>query len=237
MNKFILCLTLLAASCSGQKISNQKVQYIKKYKQAKSYQAQGRNEVSCEIYKELEKDKTFLLQDLLTLKKLETCALTNQELEVIWKDKELTKKHYLYEYYLLASYKQSLLLENYSKLLEYGTLYNDYLKTKKEREEFATELHKTISKLPQKNLIQKARDNLYKYKARLIKNPSPEQYYDVARDFERVRSFNKARSYYLKAILNGEVPVKTKIMSYYRRAMTYKLKRDNVTFSRMLHKM
>jgi soluble lytic murein transglycosylase len=234
--KHILLLILLF-SCASEQLVEQENLHINAYKKGIHYKDIGEMNLACTYFKDLKDTKSFLPQDLLTLQILKTCDLTEKQYTDIWNSTKINENHYLREDLLETYYKLSKKKKMYHIYSVVAHEYNNYPKINKEREKIAFELLK-ISEIAQGQSIKNAAlDNLYSIAPRFIKAPTKDQYYEVARDFERVRSFSKARNYYQKVVLDKSQNDIIRMKAYYRKAMTYKLKRDKVTYSKVVAKM
>lgn len=234
--KYIILISFLF-SCASEQINEQTSPLISSYKKGSQYKDAGELTLACTYFTGLKDHQDFLPQDLLTLQLLKTCSFTPKQYSEIWNNNKIGSSHYLREDFLETFYKISK-KKNLNRIYSEVTLeYNKYPKIKKEREKIAFELLKVAESLEGKSLVNAALDNLYKIAPRFIKKPSKDQYYLVAKDFEVVRSFNKARSYYQKIILDKSIDDLLRMKAYYRKAMTYKLKRDKVTYSKVISRM
>jgi soluble lytic murein transglycosylase len=89
---------------------------------------------------------------------------------------------------------------------------------------------------------QKLKDELYQKLTTLspkyLKDPKPEQLFDVARDYERYREFDKATKLYREVALREGVTLEEQVKAFNRLAMAWKVqKRDNVQYRKILEEM
>lgn len=232
-----LFLIIFLFSCASEQINEQSSLLITAYKKGTHYKDIGEKKLACKYFTDLKGHQDFLPQDLITLQILKTCDLSAKQYNEIWSESHIDQSHYLREDFLETLYE---LTKNKNMNLLYSEValqYNKYPKIKKEREKIAFELLKVAKGVQGKSVINAALDNLYKVAPRFIKSPTNEQYYSVAKDYENVRNFSKARSFYQKVILDKSIDDITRMKAYYRKAMTYKLKRDKVTYSKIISKM
>ena len=238
MKLIAMCLTAaLLSTCMGPLFKERELNAITLYKQAKKSASVKNDDQACRKFQALKNNHYFALKHLLRVQILENCILSKEKLRKLWSESQKDLPKYLEEKFYLASYNQALKMELSEESIVYGLLYNKYPKTKKEREGIAKKLLILSNKSTGHSLKEAAQENFSQIAPRFTSSPGAEHYYKIARDFERVRKFVQARFYYNKIINNKKRPLLERMKSYYRKAMTFKLKRDKVTYSAVLENM
>lgn len=95
-------------------------------------------------------------------------------------------------------------------------------------------LQKAFVQEPDNETIQL---EIYKVAPRLIKNPKHDELYSVARDFEQVREFDKARGIYRRLIQSKESSLELILSSYERIAQTLRVERNREVYWKELDKL
>jgi len=230
--KQIILLAILLTSCSTpmKKKQGQHAVELSLYKISKEKK-------SCSGLITLKDYGEFPLPELLDIQILNFCDLTKEQFGRLTKKTSVNSKSYLNSDFSKAAFPHAKKFHLYEEALIYGHEIIKSLSIKKEKEQQAIQLIALIKKSKRASLIKAAEDIYYKYAPRKKKKLSKEEYYKVARDYERVRNFKKARSYYQKIIKDQKVNHIVRFKSYFRKAMTYKLARDKKTYSDTLLQM
>ena len=205
------------------------------YLQAESFEKAGNDKAACDRYKYLSGDKSFPNAQLSLIKSLKVCDYISLKNILIWntslKDVEPAfRKLFLENSINLAEKKDQL-----EYLVNFGIEYTSYIETKEKKEKHLLKLLKRVgNKTELKEIVQSKLNDL---SPRFIKKPNIDQYYDVGRDYARVRKFKMARNFYRKYFNNQSIPLENRIKAYYQYAFSYKLQRDKKSFAMRLESL
>ncbi len=207
------------------------------YIRARSFARNGKNYHACQRNHYLERDKSFPLAKLSTVKTIKYCKQNKSFLEDTLKSYTKEFPEYLHSE-LLENILYQAQLKNYHNVSSLAAL--DLVKfkdTRKEKLETYNLAIKEAKLAKDAGLIERSAEERIKEFPRFTQNVEREDYYKVARDFERNRSFKRARKYYLKIINSTKFDIDLRIKAYYRYAFTFKLQRDKDTYTAKLKNM
>jgi soluble lytic murein transglycosylase len=198
----------------------QKEMWAKKFLKAK---ALGRNKASCKLFKSLSKEKAFPLKDMAFIYELRSCNYSKKRLKKIWRKKNKNIPRWALEDYYQASYE----LAAEKKIKNYQAFFLSklarYQDSKREKESMildAIKYNKRTTYLK----------NLYKISPRYSPRVTKYNIYRVARDFESIRDFKKARELYWKMIHQKKYSIGQKVKAWDRLRLSYKKERDIKTY-------
>jgi len=208
------------ALARGEKLNSKRDIWAHKYLLAKNL---GRSKLSCKLFKELAKEKKFPLKDLAFINALKTCSYSRSTLKKIWNRKGNKVPRWALEDYYIVSFQ----LASEKKIKNYQAFFlsklSRYQESKREKEAMlldAIKYHKRTSYLRA----------LYKVSPRYSPRISKSNIYQVARDFENIRDFKKARELYLKIINGKKYLIKQKVQAWNRFRLSYKKERNIPTY-------
>lgn len=220
-----LCsISLLVASCSSSKAL---------YPSKGHPWAKLIDEASCKRWWELYSQyPDFPAREAVILKLMNECELEEAELFSIWEVELPKMPTYIKEAILKRSYELALK----KNLKEYAAGHAFELVSLADRQDQKIDwLTSSLALSKESGRADLAADlgELQKEVApHLIKNPTPDLYFKVARDLERQRQFSEARKLYQKIIKAKDWDYKERLSSYDRYAMSFKLERDKETYTK-----
>ncbi len=195
---------------------------------------QKRNKEACTKFKVLE-ETTFPLPILVDIQILKTCPMSVIELRKRMDYPKNEIHPWAKEDFLMAALKRSRefgLRDHQAKFLGELAFYQDI------REDQVKYMKKALDLAVDKELKDKLFEKLTLLSPKHIKDPKPEQLYDVARDYERYREFEKATKLYREVALREGVTLDEQVKAFNRLAMAWKVqKRDNVQYRKILEEM
>ncbi len=212
---------------------NQKQAFL--YLQAEDFITRGSAIAACANYIELSSDPTFPLAQLALIKSLNKCPYTKDESLTIWNGPLAEVLPHNKELFLQNSIELSERVEQSEHHVDFSIQYVDYLKTKKEKEESLQAL--SIKYKEQLNLQTKIEEKLFSIAPRLIKRPSKESLLKVAKDYSRVRKFEKSRKYYQLIFDDRKKSKMDRLKSFYSYAFTFKLQREKKKYTWQLERL
>lgn len=227
----VISTSLLVLSCSTSTLYPPEPGQEKEHQWGRLLASGQANE--CESLWELySSHPNFPAREVITLKLLKNCSLKESELLSIWEQDISTFGTYIQRSMLEESYrvaiKQQLTAEAAGFAFE--------LITRAERQDERINWIKQVRVLATSSGRNDLLDQLPLLEAEvaphLIKNPSKDQLYKVARDLERQREFKQARDYYQQIMKDPRWKYEEKIQAYDRFAMSFKLERDKETYTK-----
>ncbi|MCK5884099.1 MAG: lytic transglycosylase domain-containing protein [Bacteriovoracaceae bacterium] len=180
----------------------------------------------CSIFTELKKEKRFPLQVLAEIKYLRSCPVTKTELLQFWETKDKEIPRWALEYYVVFSLE---LAKDYGIRAKEAHFSNRLAKYKRLRSEKIPLIKHAIKLAPQSDRLEYEKA-LEKIAPRYIEKKTPKTYYQVARDYERIRKFKVARKYYRKIIRNRQSTIEEKLKSWKRYCLSHKMERDRAKY-------
>ena len=202
-----------------QKLSREEI-WAKKYLQAK---AGGRSNLSCKLFRELAGEKSFPLKDLAFIQELRSCSYSKIRLKKIWRTKWNKVPRWAKEDYFKISYE----LAREKKVKKYQAFFlsklSRYQDSKREKEAMlldAIKYNKRTAYLK----------GLYKISPRYSPRISKFNIYRVARDFESIRDYKRARELYLQIITKKGHTLNQKVRAWNRLRLSYKKERKIKTY-------
>lgn len=198
---------------------------------AEVFEKQGKNKAACDRFKYLGKDKTFPLRQYALIRSLKACEYLGLKAIMLWKGELKEVKSFWEEEFLKNSMGLAQKKKLYDYYVDFGVRLTKHFELHKEREDHLRSLLKFVNKKKIKNKVLTVTQELEKVSPRFIKNPKPENYISIAKDYSRLRSFTKARSFYRKAMASNELLPLDRIDAFKRYAMSYKLERQKKEYS------
>lgn len=199
----------------------------KAYLMAMRAEAEGNTTLSCNLFSTLAENPNFAIKEAALVHSLKTCNYSKNELIRIWRKTVIP--NYLKESYTELSLKLALL--KVSPQFEAQFSY-DLIPFKALQSEKIKLINHSISVAKSQN--DSARLKLYT--DRLIEisplhstEVNDSNIFQVAKDFEASRNFEKARALYME-ITEGNFTIDQKVKAYNAYKTTYKIERDLKTF-------
>lgn len=198
------------------------------YLKAMKAESIGNNEEACKLFSSLAENRDFPLNQTALVHTLNVCSYSERQLKSIWIEtiiaNYLKETYFDYSLKLATQFKMKEFIAHFSyELVPYKAVQSEKVKLLNNAIYIAQELN-----LPEDEA---------KYLQKLIEvSPlhSPivtkENMYNVARDFETNRLFEKARSMYIDIINSDEFTLDEKIKTYNSYRMSFKVARDLKTF-------
>jgi soluble lytic murein transglycosylase len=206
------------------------------FESALKFERENKKKAACDRFKYLGKDKTFPLSQYALIKSLGTCNYLGLQAKLLWNsDLKEVQPHFEKEF-LEKSMALALKREAYDYYVNFGIKYTDSIEIHKDKEKHLKKLLSFTRKKNLKELQQKVREKLIEVSPRYNKRPKVEDYFAIAKDYSRVRSFKLARAYYKKVFSSSSYKPLERIDAYERYAMTYKLQRQKKKYSWRLEK-
>ena len=174
---------------------------------------------SCTTLKNLSEDKKFNLQQLAKLRYSENCLT-----KVDWAklQKEITKP-VLKPFILNAQYNYEIKKKRFGNAYRIFNKNRKHIKVdKKDFDHLATKALKTRLTRKEKTQLRK---ELRKRSPRFLPRPNKKQFLKVAKDYRKVRNFEKALYYYRKVINDSKSSYHQRWHAYKGARITYKLER------------
>lgn len=176
------------------------------------------NNASCKKYKTILESKDFPLKQLVEIRSMEVCDLSDAELINLWENQKkysrwIKKTYYEVSYKMAKSRKMKKYIGRFSYRLSF------YSKRKKEKEEFLLE---AIRLDTDKKFNALARKRLDKISPRYRTAKNKKDLFQVGHDYEKNREFRKARQIYFKIIKKRGLDLKYNIKLFNRIRFSYK---------------
>lgn len=246
MHKSIYFILALLVSCShhGLEVPPSKDRILSLWKEPNvDLKELNENEKAALVLKKAEKDNyqncfdlislskrnDFPLSKLATLKSIENCDLPEEKLVQIWQQEDQIPR------WLKKRFNEvSLQLANKHSLVDYQAKFSlKVIKGKrlqKEREEVLLTAISSAKRAKNIEALNELTEKLYDVAPRYNKVITKENIYSVARDFERNRSFKKARNLYTKIIRYRNYTIDEKVKAWNRLRLSHKIERDKKTY-------
>ncbi|CBW27956.1 putative transglycosylase [Halobacteriovorax marinus SJ] len=180
-------------------------------------------EKSCSVYEELLEEGDFPLQSIALIRAIKSCDWTVTKLISIWDSKSV--EPWLAQDYHLISLEVAKSKNIKLWQAKHNFALYPFEKRKEEKEKFIRNALEIAEDEQITELVTKYNEELQKISPRFITAPSDELLYDVARDFERAREYDKAIATYENIIKNSSIDLKIKINSWHRITRVFKNKR------------
>lgn len=205
---------------------------VKSYFEAKEAMDKGDNKRACLIFTDLAKLQKFSVNFIALIHRLETCTLTTDELEDIWDD---VSDDQLIPNWALEKYLQiSLSLAENNKMDEYihQFLFQlvNFKSIQAEKETLLLKAIETAKLDSDSDAVDLYTDKLKTVSPRYNEEINEQNIFSVAKDFEKVRQFTRARELYLE-IINGTYPLELKVKTFNAYRTSFKVERDLKTFN------
>jgi soluble lytic murein transglycosylase len=189
---------------------------------------------ACIQFKNLSEMNNFPLKDVALLKTLQSCDLSHRELRKIWDSFKAPK--YLNEEYLKTSialaHKEKLLNEEAKLNLE----YLQFIPTQAAKVSLLKDSIELAKEDGDQDLLSSLNQKLIIVSPQYNEKITNENIYQVAKDFESSRNFNRARELY-NQIINGEFSLEEKIKAFNSLRTSFKVARDLKTFIEKTNEM
>lgn len=213
---------------------NMEQKWARIYLHGQKLALEKRNKEACTKFKYLE-ETPFPLPSLVDIQILKTCPMSVIELRKRMDYPKNEIQPWTKEEFLMAALKRSRefgLKDHQAKFLGDLAFFQDI------REDRVKYMKKALDLAQDQELKNKLFEKLTVLSPKYIKEPKPEQLYDVARDYERYREFKKATSLYREVALREGVTLEEQVKAFNRLAMAWKVqKRDNVQYRKILEEM
>jgi soluble lytic murein transglycosylase len=195
-----------------------------------SYKKKDQASMACETFRSLI-PLEFPLEGLLQMKILETCPFSIDE----FKDKleqtaDLIRNYSKEAFYNIALKKS----QEYKTHNAESSYWGKLAAFEKTNEAKVTFIENGLKLSTDSHLSKQLKKRLHHYAPRFIKEPKRNEWYKVARDFERVRNFTPARDYYQKIIDSTETKYQDKVKAHWRLAMSFKVGRNKDAYTTSL---
>lgn len=205
---------------------------VKSYMDAKEAMEKGDTNKACLLFTDLSKLEKLSVNFLALIHRLETCAFTPNELEDIWDD---VSDDQLIPQWAKEKYLQiSLTLAEKHNLSEYVHQFLFQLVAFKaipaEKEAYLLKAIDVAKLDSDDDAVDLYTDKLKTVSPRFNEDITDQNIFLVAKDFEKVRQFTRARELYLE-IINGQYPLDLKVKTYNAYRTSFKVERDLKTFN------
>lgn len=186
---------------------------------------------ACESFQTLQL-QDFPLKALLNFKLLSNCSFSQKELTELLNETEKLLKPYQEEVFYNLAHKLAL---NHNLSQQAGYYLGHLALYEKTSEKKTSLTQKALELVADKEDHKKnLTEQLETVAPRFIPSPTKEQWYKVARDYERNRKFRRARDYYQKIIDHDDISYEEKVKAWYRLAMSFKVGRDRNGYTEKL---
>jgi soluble lytic murein transglycosylase len=213
---------------------NMEEKWARIYLHGQKLASEKRNQEACTKFKVLE-ETTFPLPVLVDIQILKNCPMSVIELR---KRMDYPKNEivpWAKEDFLMAALQRSRefgLRDHQAKFLGELAFYQDI------REDQVKYMLKALDLAEDQGLKDKLFEKLTVLSPKYIKEPKPEQLFDVARDYERYREFEKATGMFRAIGQDTSSSIDEVVKAYERLAMSWKVqKRDNVKYRMILEEL
>lgn len=205
---------------------------VKSYFEAKEAMNKGDNKRACLIFTDLAKLQKLSVNFIALIHRLENCELTSDELEDIWDD---VSDDQLIPNWALEKYLQiSLSLAENNKMDEYihQFLFQlvNFKSIQAEKETLLLRAIETAKLDSDSDAVDLYTEKLKTVSPRYNEEINEQNIFNVAKDFEKVRQFARARELYLE-IINGTYPLELKVKTFNAYRTSFKVERDLKTFN------
>lgn len=219
---------ILVSNISGLP-DNQK--WSRMYLSASLFQKESKFSKACTLFSELKNIEKFPLKNMALIKSIELCPYTKTELQNIWKTIKVNE--WEKEKFAEVSVKKALKHKSYKYISKFAEELFTYKKSINEKVKYIGLAIKYSAKKRKLALRKK----LYSTAPRFNPQITSDNIYKIARDFEGIRNFNKARRLYKRIIRGNSYQFNEKIKSYNRFRLSYKLERKRKAYLLMTKKM
>lgn len=233
--QLLILALLLAISCAKPSITKKAPKELKElYLKAKSLDDQN----ACPLYKKLYSNKDFPLKHLSLIRVMKTCSFSRA--------KTMALIHAIEKKDLPEYVKEEFYLEGFEKLKHFNATkeasrfaieVSKRQRTSKEEENWLLTSVQLAKKSKNKEAIRAANEALQNQFPSYLDSPTPQDFYSVARDWEKKREFKKARHFYKKAFHSKKLSSTERIDAHFRYAFTYRLDRDRKTYAKKFSNM
>ncbi len=234
----IILILFLLSSCSSKVYVNYPVDSAENstyFYQVTNWKNAFKNK-KCSNQKELSNDDKFPLQSISKLYVLKNCNLSKLEyINLIqnWEsDIPIWVKEPFIELALPYSSLYALRKDRVNFLINLSKLKTN----RPEREKLILKAQSQAKVIGDSEIIESVKSRLFEHSPRFIENRTKEQFYQIARDYERARDYASARFIYKKIINDEFFDYSVRLKSYSRYAMSYKLERDKKKFRAALYR-
>ena len=198
-------------------------QIAKTYLTALKEESAGNTKAACKLFRNLSEKRDFPLNETSLVHTLKNCSFSERELKKLWETTVVSS--YLKETYFEYSLKVAKKLNIEEAIAEFSYNLAPFKQVQVEK----VKLLKRAVEIAQKLGLSENEDKYYKRLTEIsplyLKEVTPENIYKVARDFESIRQFDKARDMYLD-IINGAFTLEEKIKAYNSYRMSFKVARN-----------
>lgn len=206
------------------------------FESALNFEKNGKEKAACDRFKYLGKDKTFPLAQYALIRSLKVCHYLGIQAKLLWNGSLKNVEPHFEKEFLENSMKLSLKREAFDYYLDFGVRYTDSIEIHKDKEKHLKGLLRFSKQKKLKEYEKKVFEKLISVSPRFNKSPKVEDYFPIAKDYARIRSFKLARAYYKKVFNSSNYTPLERIDAYERYAMTYKLERQKKKYSWRLEK-
>lgn len=206
------------------------------YSRALSFLKGEKPQKACQVFQQLARRPRFALRSLSRLRAIQSCSLGRREMWQALKDfdSQYNVKHTDEEFLRFAvewldqNQGPKDLNAKYSfRLFEYQGNLEKKIKS----------IQKAIELTTSQKAQEKYQAKLEEIAPRFISQPKKAQVIKVARDLERARNFQKARSLYRRAINTKGPKLKDKLYALKRIGLTYKVQRSRKLYLKKLREI
>lgn len=207
-----------------------------KYSFAKTFQEDEKNRQACELFRELSQNERFALQPLGRLRAIQTCPYSRERMLQALMDYDYQDRtHYTDEVFLRFAIEwldsnegpEDLYAEYSFRLSQYEDNLEQKIKT----------IQKALQLAPSKGAHDQYESKLKEIAPRFIEKPEDQELIKVARDLERARKFNQARSLYQRALNSDLLNLKDKLYALKRIGLTYKVQRSREMYLKKIREI
>lgn len=194
--------------------------------------------LACKNFESLYHDETFPLRSIAAIRTIEHCNYSKSELEDLWDDLQDDQliPHWAKEKFLNISIKKAEIFNLKDHLHVFYFDMVNFKTVNSEKEKLLLDAIKIATEEREDHVKKTYEEKLKIVSPRFETNITPNNIYSIAKDFEKVRKFNEARTLY-QQIINEDFPIEQKYRAYNALRTTYKIERDLVTFNNFSVKM
>lgn len=197
---------------------------------ANLFSQEGNKYHSCTRYKYLSNYDNFPLKDLARVRALRDCAHSNLFIKTEIKNLLETSPKWLNEELAHTVLDTALKYKLSEETAIAARMLSSIKKTKNDKEHYI-DIAQTYAKASKnQTLFQEITQEKEKLAPRMKSKVTKEDWFEVAKDFEKIRQFDSARSYYWKIIHDNSFTPEQRFQSFEKWKLTYKLSRDHVEF-------
>lgn len=204
-----------------------------KYLEAQKAVRSGDSVLACKYFEELYQDESFPLRSIAAIRVIEHCDYSKSELEDHWDDlnDDQLIPSWAREKFLSLSIQKAELFKSYDNLHGFYFEMVNFKNVAAEREKLILDAIKIAQDENDSDAVEVYEKKLKTVSPRYETTITPQNIYSIAKDFEKIRKFNEARSLYWQ-IITENFSLDEKFKAYNAFRTTYKIERDLTTFNK-----